>query len=164
MEWKVNRTETNRNIPASLKSAPLRFGGWTNQVSTEELQFNPTLAKMSFQGQTYCWKPLKKPVWAAREKSDAFSFQTLQLAAVMGCFCLMVGQQHPDWLEMPRLSSQVQLYSRKKVFFSHLPTQALLSHRPALQTPTGTIICEPGTTHFKGKKSEICQWAAKDPK
>lgn len=165
VEWEVNGTETKRNVPDSLKSAPLRFGDWTNQLSTEELQLSPTPAEMSFQGQTYCWKPLKRTLWAAREKSDAFSF--FKLAAVMGWFCLMVGQQHPDWLEMPRLRSQVQLYSRKKASskcFSHLPTQALFSHRPALQTPTRIIICEPGTTHFKEKKSEICQWAAKDPK
>lgn len=72
MEWEVKGTETNRNVPDSLKSAPFRFGDWTKQLSTEESQLNPTLAKMSFQGQS--WKPLKRPVWAAQEKSDAFSF------------------------------------------------------------------------------------------
>lgn len=154
MEWEVSGTETNRNVPYSFKSAPLRFGDWTNQLSTEELQLNPALAKMSFQGQTYCWKPLKRPAWAARGKSDAFSFfKCCNLLQSWGVFALW-GTEHPDWLEMPRLRSQVQLYSGKKApskCFSHVPTQTLLSHHPALQTPTGTIICEPGATHFKEK-------------
>lgn len=169
MEWEVNGTETlsNRNVPDSLKSAALGFGDWTNQLSTEELQLNPTLAKMSFQGQTYYWKPLKRPVWAAREKSDAFSFfKYRNLLQSWGVFALWWDSNTQTDLKClgsgPRYSFTPgrKLPASVSHTFPLRPCFHTALHRRHPQEPLSMSLELPTLR----KKSEICQWAAKDPK
>lgn len=91
--------------------------------------------------------------------------QTLQRAAVMGCFChMLIATPRLTWNASAQVLGTALLWeeSFQQVFFTP-------SHSGPAFTPPCTA--DTHSNHYLwawnyplgGKKSEICQWAAKDP-